>query len=68
MENEWRGPMARTNGETNCRNQMEKLNGETKWRKQMEKPNGENKWRRKKTSGLENEKFIVIIINKIQKK
>ena len=29
----------------------------------MEKTNGEEK-----TSGLENEKFIVIIINKIQKK
>ncbi|KAI2805872.1 hypothetical protein BLOT_004880 [Blomia tropicalis] len=43
---------------------MEKPNGETKWRNQMEKLNGENKWRKrmkkkkKKTSGLENEKFI----------
>ena len=31
----------------------------------MEKTNGEEE---EKTSGLENEKFIVIIINKIQKK
>ncbi|KAI2796888.1 hypothetical protein BLOT_014585 [Blomia tropicalis] len=66
--------MARTNGEDQWRNQMEKPNGENKWRKQMEKTNGENKWRKrmkkkkkKKTSGLENEKFIGTIINKIQK-
>ncbi|KAI2799837.1 hypothetical protein BLOT_014265 [Blomia tropicalis] len=59
--------MEKPNGETKWRNQMEKPNGETKWRnkwrKQMEKTNGENKWRKqmekkKKTSGLENEKFI----------
>ena len=40
---------------------MEKLNGENKWRKRIKK-------KKEKTSGLENEKFIVIIINKIQKK
>ena len=40
---------------------MEKTNGENKWRKRIKK-------KKEKTSGLENEKFIVIIINKIQKK
>ncbi|KAI2801092.1 hypothetical protein BLOT_011667 [Blomia tropicalis] len=59
-------PMEKPNGETKWRNQMEKPNGENKWRKQMEKTNGENKWRKqmekkkKKTSGLENEKWAVI--------